>query len=183
MNSKVKIRTALPGDEPQIARVHIQAWQEAYVGIVPQSYLDNLPAGFEGRLTMWQQILKNPNRWAWVAENEEGIVGFVLFGPPRDPNREDYIEVGAIYLLAAHKSKTIGFQLLSAGFSKMSDLGYKKAYCWVLENNPTIKFYERTGAKYASQIKQEDIGGKHFNELAYQWDTLDLPVPLTPFRF
>lgn len=171
MNS---IRTALPGDEPHLARVHIQAWQEAYTGLIPQSYLDKLPSGYEERHSMWQQILKNPNRWAWVAENHDGIVGFVLFGPPRDPNRETYIEVGAIYLLAAHKSKKIGFQLLSAGFNKMRDLNYKKAYCWVLENNPTIKFYERTGAKFLNQIKQDEIGGQMFNELAYEWDSLKI---------
>lgn len=38
--SDVKIRLAQPGDEPSIAKVHIQSWQEAYKGLVPQDYLD-----------------------------------------------------------------------------------------------------------------------------------------------
>ncbi len=168
------IRTAFLGDEYQIAEVHIQAWQEAYKGIVPQVYLDQLSSEIDNRVKMWKNILANPKRWAWVAENSKGIIGFVLFGPPRDPDKESFIELGAIYLLASEKNKGIGFSLLSAGFNKMKDLGYKRAYCWVLENNPTIKFYERSGASYAGQIKVDEIGGKNFNELDYEWNSLSI---------
>ncbi len=113
------IRTATSGDENQIAKVHIQAWQEAYKDLIPQEYLDSLPSELEERIDMWKRILANPQRWAWVAETDRGIVGFVLFGPPRDENREGFIELGAIYLLASKKGKGIGFSLLSAGFNKM----------------------------------------------------------------
>lgn len=169
------IRTATLGDENRLAQVHIQSWQEAYKGLLPQEYLDQLPLELENRIKMWKSILANPKRWAWVAENSQGIiVGFVLFGPPRDPDKEGFIELGAIYLLASEKGKGIGFSLLSAGFNKMKDLGYKRSYCWVLENNPTIKFYERSGASYTTQIKEDEIGGKKFKELAIEWDTLSI---------
>jgi len=121
---------------------------------------------------MWRKSLSNPERYTWVAENKKGIVGFALFGPPRDENREEYIELGAIYLLASEKGKKIGYSLLSTGFSHMRNLNYKKAYCWVLENNPTIKFYERTKAKFSTLIKQDEIAGSKYNELAYEWDYL-----------
>ena len=55
----------------------------------------------------------------------------------------------------------------------MKELGYKKAYCWVLENNPTIKFYEKSGATFSGHTKYDDIGGEQFKELAYDWDSLD----------
>lgn len=188
MENNYQIRKAVPGDEAAIAKVHIESWQEAYKGLIPQDYLDKLPAELENRIKMWTSILANPQRWAWVAEGSQGIAGFVLFGPPRDPNREGFIELGAIYLLASEKGRGIGFSLLSAGFNKMKDLGYKKAYCWVLENNPTIKFYERSGALFSGQTKDDEIGGKKFKEMAYQWDSIDfsncqnqspLPVFLT----
>ena len=76
----------------------------------------------------------------------------------------------------AENHKGIGFALLSAGFKKMRNLGYKRAYCWVLENNPTIKFYEWSGARYSGRKKEDEIGGKKLNELAYEWGSLD---PLT----
>lgn len=168
------IRTATSGDENQLAQVHIQSWQETYKGLVPQEYLDQLPSEIEDRIKMWKSILVNPQRWAWVAENSQGIVGFALFGPPRDPDKEGFIELGAIYLLASEKGKGIGFSLLSAGFNKMKDLGYRRSYCWVLENNPTIKFYERSGASYTGQVKKDEIGGRKLNELTYQWDSLNI---------
>ena len=172
--SNIKIRTAQTGDEEQLARVHIQSWQESYAGLLPQDYLDQLPSELNGRIDNWKSTLEIPNRFVWVAEGERGIVGFVLFGPPRDKNKEGYIEVGAIYLLASEKGKKVGFSLLSAGFNKMRALGYKKAYCWVLENNPTIKFYERTGAQFSSQVKHDEISGKSINELAYHWEDLNI---------
>ncbi len=170
----IVIREATVGDEAAIAKVHVRSWQEAYKGLMPQAYLDELSAELESRIDMWKRTLTNPKRWAWVAESNYGIVGFVLFGPPRDPNREGYIELGAIYLLESEKGKGTGFSLLSAGFNRMRDLGYKKAYCWVLEGNPTIKFYERSGASFSNQIKDDEIGGKQFKELAYDWESLNI---------
>ncbi len=169
-----KIRRALQGDETVIAQVHIKSWQEAYRGLIPQDYLDQLPSKTDDRRKMWTNALSNPQRWVFVAEKAEGIVGFVVFGPPRDENRDGFIELGAIYLLESEKGKGIGFSLLSVGFNLMKEIGYKRAYCWVLENNPTIEFYERTGAKFSGQTKEDEIGGKKFNELAYEWDSLTL---------
>lgn len=170
----ILIRPAKAGDENQITSVHIKAWQQSYAGIISQDYLKQLSSEYIQRVEMWKHIIANTERWAWVAENNGEIVGFVLFGPPRDKDRDGFIELGAIYLLESHKKRKTGFSLLSAGFNKMRDLGYKKAYCWVLENNPTIKFYERTGAKFSSQVKQDDIGGKNFNELAYEWNNISI---------
>lgn len=172
--TNTKIRAAQIGDEPAIAKVHIQSWQEAYKGLIPQDYLDHLPSELEERIENWKRTLANPKRWTWVAEGPQGIVGFSLFGPPRDQNRENYIELGAIYLLESEKNKGIGFSLLTAGFNKMKELGYKKAYCWVLENNPTIKFYERSGACFSGHTKEDKIGDKLFKEWAFDWNSLNI---------
>lgn len=169
-----KIRRATPGDEETLARVHVQSWQEAYKGLVPQPYLDELPNELAERTENWKRSFANPKRWIWVATVADKIVGFTIFGLPRDENREGYIELGAIYLLEKYKNQGIGFSLLSTGFKFMTEQGYQKAYCWVLEKNPTIRFYERSGAKFSGQTKPDEIGGKNFNELAYEWASLKL---------
>ena len=56
----------------------------------------------------------------------------------------------------------------------MKERGFKEGYCWVLENNPTIKFYERSGACFNGKIKEAEIGGQKVKELAYAWDILDI---------
>ncbi|QDK44481.1 hypothetical protein DOM22_04565 [Bdellovibrio sp. ZAP7] len=99
-----EIRRAAHGDEPYLAKVHIQAWQETYPGLVPDSYLNSLSDELAERVEMWQNILANPKRWAWVVVVNGSIVGFILFGPPRDENRDTYIELGAIYVLKSHHS-------------------------------------------------------------------------------
>lgn len=172
MNQPNKIRRAQPGDELKLAQVHIKSWQETYEGLVPQNYLDQLPSELDERVSNWKKTLINPKRWTWVAESNEGIVGFILFGLPRDPNKDNFIELGAIYLLALEKGKGTGFALLSAGFNLMRENGYKSAYCWVLENNPTIKFYEKTGATFTGETKYDEIGGAKLKELAYQWQSI-----------
>lgn len=90
--SSFKIRRAAAGDENQLAKVHIQAWQETYRGLVPQAYLDELPKELEERVGNWRKTLSNSQRYVWVAEVSNEIVGFALFGQPRDQNRETYIE-------------------------------------------------------------------------------------------
>ena len=89
-----------------------------------------------------------------------------------DENKIGYIELGAIYLLEKFKGLGIGFSLLNEGFNFISAFGYQKSYCWVLEGNPTINFYEKTGAKFSGDIKTDEIGGQQFNELAYEWITI-----------
>lgn len=169
-----EIRRAKPGDQESLAQIHIQSWQEAYKGLVPQDYLDSLPNELPSRIQNWTRNLANPERWAWVATIQDQIVGFILFGLPRDKEREDYIELGAIYLLESYKGQNIGFSLLQTGFHFMKSVGYKKSYCWVLMGNPTINFYEKTGAKHYGLTKEDDIGGKIFEELAYEWSSLSL---------
>lgn len=174
--NRITIRPALAGDESQIAKVHIQSWQEAYEGLIPQNYLDRLAFELEDRIKMWKRTLANSQRWTWVAEGSDGIVGFILFGSPRDQNRDDFIELGAIYLLGSEKGKGVGSSLLLEGFCAMKELGYQKAYCWVLEGNPTTKFYESSGASFSGNKKEDEIRGKIFNEWMYEWSDLSLPA-------
>lgn len=172
IKNKLIIRRAKSGDEEGLAKVHIQSWQETYKNIVPQEYLDTLPNELPERIQNWSKTILNSQRWLWVAAIDDQIIGFVLFGLPRDENKIGYIELGAIYLLEKFKGLGIGFSLLNEGFNFISAFGYKKSYCWVIEGNPTINFYEKTGAKFSGDIKTDEIGGQQFNELAYEWITI-----------
>lgn len=83
---------------------------------------------------------------------------------------ETMAEVLAIYLMAKYKGNGIGFSLLSSRFRQMAERGFSSAYCWVLESNPTIAFYERSGATLHGMTKDAEIGGQKVEELAYAWD-------------
>jgi ribosomal protein S18 acetylase RimI-like enzyme len=166
------IRPAKPADAAEIANVHLNSWREAYKGLLPEDFLDKLPLTFKRRLNMWTQVIEEGKEVILVAEGKPGIVGFASFGTARDLIFQDFAELNAIYLLKHFKSKGIGYSLLKNGLEAQKNKGFEKAYCWVLENNPTIKFYERTGAIYGDRIKTDEIGGQAVKELAYVWNNI-----------
>lgn len=122
---------------------------------------------------MWKQVTAESKKSLFVAEAKSGIVGFSVFEPARDASMSGYGEVSAIYLLEEFKGKKIGAALLKIGMTQFIKMNYAKAYCWVLEGNPTIKFYEKSGASFNGIKKTDEIGGVKVKELLYEWKNLE----------
>lgn len=167
------IRPAQIGDAPEIANVHIHAWQESYIGLIDQSYLDRLPGSFRKRLVMWHDVLANQqDKIFLVAESNIGIIGFASFGPARDAHFETYGEMTSLYLLQQFKKQGTGFGLLKGGMNQLFQHGFEKAYCWALKDNPTINFYKQTGAVFNGDTKEDERDGYPIFEEAYVWPDL-----------
>lgn len=169
----VLIRRATADDAPEIANVHLNSWREAYRGLLPQGYLDELPLTFKERMNTWKRISTQENKALYVAEASSGIVGFAGFRHGQEPSLKEFGELGAIYLLQKYKGRGVGDGLLRMGMQQLINWNYSKAYCWVLKGNPTIKFYERTGASFNGMQKTDEIGGLQVQELVYEWKNLD----------
>ena len=170
LENGIIIRSARAGEQAEIANVQLNSWREAYRGLLPQEYLDQLPLTFSRRKNWWEKIIAERQKFVLrVAVDKSGIVGFASFEAGRDAGMESLAEVAAIYLFEKFKGQRIGFGLLSSGLKQMGDKGFKRAYCWVLEGNPTIKFYERTGAKFSEKLKSAQIGGRDVQELCFEW--------------
>ncbi len=71
-------------DLEEMGRVHVQVWQEAYAGLMPDEYLAALdPTVGPAR---WRERIEQPYGavvW-WVARDDDGIVGMATAGPGRD---------------------------------------------------------------------------------------------------
>lgn len=168
----IKIRLARPGDVSEIANVHVSSWREAYRGLLPSEYLAKL--NFRKKIDAWQSVILNTNKFhVYVAEDRVGVIGFATFEAARDVLWEGHAEVSSIYLLQRFKGRGVGKALLRAGMQDLIRRGFKQAYCWVLEGNPTINFYEHSGAEFSGKVKDDEIGGQPVKELAYVWNTLD----------
>lgn len=167
----VKIRAARPHDAAELANVHLNSWREAYKGQIDQAFLDNMPFTFKRRKKNWEETLATNIDSVFVAESEQGLVGFVLAQlPSRDEDMKDYGEIGAIYLLEKFKGKKIGLHLLQASFAAMKRQGFTKAYCWMLKGNATGKFYESTGARMTDREKAEPLAGTNGADVMYIWE-------------
>jgi GNAT superfamily N-acetyltransferase len=131
------IRPAQLTDAVGIAEVHVRSWQDAYRGLLPQDYLDNLDVG--RRREGWDRILATtgwPRTGAFVAEGSDGIIGFIHVGPSRDEDEPGVVgEVTAIYVLARAWGSGTGRALMAAAVSSLSDAGFDQARLWVLDTN------------------------------------------------
>jgi GNAT superfamily N-acetyltransferase len=173
----VSIRSAEMQDAAAIAHVHVQSWLTTYAGIVPAEYLASLNEA--ERVSLWQDWLQR-DLCIHVAELEGEVAGFASGGPIREPLGEYGAEMYAIYLLQAAQGKGIGRQLVGALATALLARDFKNMAVWVLEQNPAVRFYERTGAQHLEN-KQVEIGGVLLSEIALGWPDLMQLVPKAAF--
>ena len=170
------IRVATVDDAEQLAAVHVQSWQGAYRGLLPDEFLDNL--SLERRITRWQNILSDPVNVVPVYEDGERVVGFVSYGRTRDEDLDQAKtgEIYAIYLLPDCWGQGFGAALMQEGLARLQALGFLAVSLWVLAgNNRAIRFYEQFGFKPDGTTKVENRpGGLELHEVRYvnKLDTL-----------
>jgi GNAT superfamily N-acetyltransferase len=162
------LRPATLADAPGIARVHVDAWREAYRGIVPDEFLAQLSV--ERREAQWRSFLgkPQPGDCLHIALDGERIVGFVNAGRSRSPELPYSAEIFAIYLLQAYQGRGSGAALFGLAARDQLAQGRDTLMLWVLADNPTVGFYRHLGGVAVAE-KTEDIGGKPLKELALGW--------------
>ncbi len=178
----IRIRRATRNDATAIGRVHVETWQSAYAGLLPDAMLAGMSAVRQA--AMWSRSLadKEEQRGVFVADDaESGVVGFGSCGPVRDmPEGLDGTEqrVGEVYLLYVEtdfQNQGIGRRLLDALFRQLRADGFDTAILWMLADNPTRFFYEGLGGRLAGE-RTDTFSGADVDEVAYAWRDLDAPV-------
>ena len=169
------IRPATIDDVPGMATVRVTTWKQAYAGIVPADFLNNL--SIERNIEGWRKNLflqPDPNDVRFVAERDTGqIVGFAIGGAERDGDPEYHAEIYAIYILPEYHRQGIGRQLIQNSVAALKDKGFSNLIIWALTENPNVEFYITLGGK-PLRHKQQEIGGKILPETGFVWDTLDI---------
>jgi GNAT superfamily N-acetyltransferase len=149
----VVIRRAVPEDAAALAHLHLDVWDDAYTGLMPQQVLDERRADPDRRVEKWRQILGTATDPTWVAEDEGGLVGFAGCGPGRDNDLGDLLELYALYARAAYWGTGVGYALFETA------VGDRACYLWVLAGNErAIRFYERQGFRLDGTEDEHDEG-------------------------
>ena len=162
------IDAAAPGDAGSVARIHVQAWQAAYAGILSDEYLASLSV--EKRAAMWREAIEQGTPELLVARVDGDVVGWVSFGPSRDPGAApDVGEIWAIYVDPQQWATGAGRQLWLRARERLSQRGFASATLWVLAANARgIRFYEAAGfAPEPGSAKEFTLGGRVVQELRY----------------
>jgi len=143
----MKIREARSEDASAMARVHVDAWQTAYRGVVPQEHLDGL--SYAHRTEKFREFLRPDSaRGTYVAVQDSEIIGFLIVGDCRDEDLERSA-VGEIWGVYVHPSawrRGIGRLLCNRGTDLLRESRHSEAVLWVLAGNArACRFYETIG--------------------------------------
>ncbi len=169
----MKIRSAMESDSIGIARVSVESWQHTYRGIISNDFLDSL--SWKERSENWNEVLKSPLYFCFVAENEsKEIVGFASGGKTREnlrfPRNYDS-ELYAIYLLEPYQGKGLGSVLVLSLCEKLLENQFQSMIVCVLTQNPFRSFYEKIGGL---KVADSDItiGKVSYPTIIYGWQDL-----------
>lgn len=150
------IRPARPEDAAALTALHLDAWDEAYTGLIASEVLAARRADPEARAQRWRENIATTPNTVLVAEGTgERLLGFAIAGAVRDepagglPERE----LMALYVRAEVYGTGLGHALLRAA------IGDGPASLWVLEGNArAIRFYERQGFRPDGARKEDPVG-------------------------
>lgn len=149
-------------DRYAISRVYEKSWKYAYSGIIPQTYLNNIPKG------NWVKTIVQSHFNSLVMIENQEIIGTTAYCKSRFPETAEFGEIVSLYLLPEYMGKGYGKILLQAAIRQLNDLGYQNIFLWVLaENKNAIHFYEKFGFKPSGRYLDDNIGGKDLRELQY----------------
>ncbi|MGL4312589.1 MAG: GNAT family N-acetyltransferase [Sphingomonas sp.] len=176
MTGEVRIRRATPGDARRIGAVHVQAWQEAYAGLLPPNEVARW--GATSRAAMWRRaIVSGTARGIYVAEIDGVIIGFGACADQRAAalDQRGYTgEITALYVLRMAQRRGAGQALMRALARRLIAEGDRAMALWVLASNaPARRFYEAMGGRV---IADHGAADPRQDEIAYGWTDIGAVV-------
>jgi GNAT superfamily N-acetyltransferase len=149
----MRIRQAVPSDAEALASLHLDVWDEAYTGLMPQGILDDRRDRAAERVERWRRTLREAEVPTYVAEEDGRLIGFATAGPARDNDVDTELELWALYVRQEHYGTGVGYALFE------TVVGDRAAYLWVLAGNArAIAFYERQGFRLDGTEDEHDEG-------------------------
>ena len=173
------VRRAAVDDAPQIASVHVRAWQAAYRGHMDDEFLDGLSTADRERSWSDGLAAAPTDRIVLVVEDpvDGHVCGFACVGDvrptgPTGPGggAEPGIgELWAINLEPEAWGRGVGAPLLSGAIDAIRARRCTHAVLWVLGGNARARrFYEREGWTADGAVKTERFGAREVREVRYR---------------
>jgi len=164
----MKVRRAQQRDVKDIATIQVRTWQEAYKGLILESYLANL--SIDGKVKKWKKILNNEEHNVFVIEVGGKVSGFAGCGKSRaDDAKKTEGEIYSIYIDHTFLNKGLGTALENEVIKKLKEKGFTSASLWVINTNLNArKFYEACGWQLTEDKKVDKRDGFELLELCYR---------------
>lgn len=164
------IRPATVEDADSIGVVHVRAWQAAYRGVMPDTYLNSLRA--EDRADMWRRWFESAqlHRHLLVVTVADIVTGFAVVGRENGSNDEGSVgELYAINLDPDWWGGGLGRSLLRAATDALRIDGYGAAVLWVVPQNLRARaLYKSEGWTEDDVVRNEEVLGVIVSEVRYR---------------
>jgi GNAT superfamily N-acetyltransferase len=189
----VRIREMTVADVPAVSALRVRGWQAAYVGIVPQEYLDGMdpaadaerrrrslaePAGRMSNLvaedipdapdTMTAQDTQDTQD-TMAPGGGDAVVGWAAFGPYRGEEAGSSTwELYALYVRPERIGTGVGRALVAEVVRRTAERGRDRLALWVLADNARARrFYAAAGFGPDGATMTELYGGTAVHEVRY----------------
>lgn len=150
----VAVRTARPGDVPEIARIQVETWRTAYKRFLPESVLAALDEG--AAEAAWGEAVAappTPAHHVLVATEGPTTVGFAAVSPSAEEGAPaDSAEIAVLLVEPRWGRRGHGSRLLAAIVDHLRQDGAIRLVTWVPDGDTA------TTAFYASANWERDGG-------------------------
>ena len=142
----MKIRRALAADAEAVGRIHVESWNVAYRGIMPDDVIARTDLAY--RTAFWAERIADPEWPVYLIEAHGQGVAFCQMIPTRDSD-DDATRVGhitSLHVLPDLRGHGYGRALMDHVLQEFRRRGFVEVTLWVLEENRNArKFYEKHG--------------------------------------
>lgn len=142
----MNLRRAQVNDVHKLAQVHVDAWQAAYQGIVPDAFLRQFT--YQKREQAFRHALEAKLEETYLLEEDDSAIAILTIGPCRDEDLDAKRtgEIWGIYISPSYWRRRIGSNLLDEAERLLKARGLQDIVLWVLEENTAARaFYEAMG--------------------------------------
>ena len=168
------IRRAVSGDAETVGRIHVESWNVAYRGIMPDDVIARTDLAY--RTTFWADRIADQAWPVFLIEEEGSAVAFCQMIPSRDAD-DDPTRVGhitSLHVLPHLRGHGYGRTLIDHVCAEFRRRGFAEVTLWVLEENRDARrFYEKRGFHLDGGTRRYDR--TQVPEVRYR---IRLPIPL-----
>ena len=142
----MKIRCAEAADAETVGRIHVESWNVAYRGIMPDDVIAHTDLAY--RTAFWAERIADPEWPVYLIEEDGQGVAFCQMIPTKDPD-DDATRVGhitSLHVLPHLRGRGYGRTLIDHVCAEFQRRGFTQVTLWVLEENRDARrCYEKHG--------------------------------------
>ncbi len=172
------MRTARPGDVPEIARIQVETWRTAYRQFVPESVLAALDVGAAAEA--WEAAVAappSPAHHVLVATEGSTTVGFTAVGPSEEEDAAPGEAVVAVLLVEPRWGRRgHGSRLLAAAVDHLRSDGTTRLVAWVPDGDrASAAFYESANWERDGTARTLEADGGTVREVRWHVQLAEAP--------